>query len=243
MAKKYRISVHLNRITVPYQEDFEKARQYHVLHDVDIEFIFKQIDVRGYRSIYSEKMERYLIEGAEDMIELDSEADANLFAFDQGEWTASSDSAFPLLPETPNGSCATTNGRKPFITIGTYIVEHENGQTWIQIAHEIMHSYVQNAVLKGLFIQDVMDTYRENSNPLSPTGNFSEQWELLQPYILLEDKSEDVVLSPNLPYTIDMAKRDTTLGPKKKSRHSRKTKKRLAIKKVMLTAKAAKKRK
>jgi len=36
-----------------------------------------------------------------------------------------------------------------------------------------------------------------------------------------------------------MAKRDTTLGPKKKSRHSRKTKKRLVIKKEMLAKKAA----
>jgi len=37
-----------------------------------------------------------------------------------------------------------------------------------------------------------------------------------------------------------MAKRDTTLGIKPKSRHSHKTAKRLAIKKTMLAAKAAK---
>ncbi len=36
-----------------------------------------------------------------------------------------------------------------------------------------------------------------------------------------------------------MAKRATSLHPHVKSKHSRKTKKRLAIKKVMLTAKAA----
>jgi len=35
-----------------------------------------------------------------------------------------------------------------------------------------------------------------------------------------------------------MAKRDTTLGPKKKSKGSPKTKKRLAIKQVMLAAKS-----
>lgn len=40
-----------------------------------------------------------------------------------------------------------------------------------------------------------------------------------------------------------MAKRDTTLGPKKKSTRSPKTKKRLAIKKAMLERKAAKKKK
>jgi len=39
-----------------------------------------------------------------------------------------------------------------------------------------------------------------------------------------------------------MAKRGTTLSPKKKSRHSHKTKKRLEIKKAMLLKKASKKR-
>jgi len=39
-----------------------------------------------------------------------------------------------------------------------------------------------------------------------------------------------------------MAKRGTTLSPKKKSRHSHKTKKRLAIKKAMLEAKKGKKK-
>lgn len=40
-----------------------------------------------------------------------------------------------------------------------------------------------------------------------------------------------------------MAKRSTTIGLKPKSRHSHKTKKRLAIKKEMLAAKVDKKRK
>ncbi len=38
-----------------------------------------------------------------------------------------------------------------------------------------------------------------------------------------------------------MAKRSTTLSPKPKSIHSKKTKKRLAVKQVMLDAKKAKK--
>ena len=40
-----------------------------------------------------------------------------------------------------------------------------------------------------------------------------------------------------------MAKRSTTLSPKKKSRHSHKTKKRLAIKHAMLAKKALRKNK
>jgi len=39
-----------------------------------------------------------------------------------------------------------------------------------------------------------------------------------------------------------MAKRGTTLAPKKRSRHSHKTKKRLAVKNAMLAKKSAKKR-
>jgi len=39
-----------------------------------------------------------------------------------------------------------------------------------------------------------------------------------------------------------MAKRGTTLSPKKKSRHSHKTKKRLAIKRLMLEKKSARKK-
>ena len=39
-----------------------------------------------------------------------------------------------------------------------------------------------------------------------------------------------------------MAKRGTTLSPKKKSRHSHKTKKRLAIKKTMLASKSKNKK-
>ncbi len=39
-----------------------------------------------------------------------------------------------------------------------------------------------------------------------------------------------------------MAKRGTTLSPKKKSRHSHKTKKRLAVKKLMLAKKSGKRK-
>jgi hypothetical protein len=39
-----------------------------------------------------------------------------------------------------------------------------------------------------------------------------------------------------------MAKRGTTLSPKKKSKHSHKTKKRLAVKEVMLAKKATRRK-
>jgi hypothetical protein len=183
--KKYTISVNLNRIRTPYKDDFKKARLYHLKHGIDIKFIFRKVDVTGYRSVTFTQpngFKQYILSGADKLIKIDSEVDANMFVFDMGEWATDDGSPFPLLPETPNGSCMLI-GDKPFINVGTYKVDHDSGQTWIQIAHEIMHSYVQNGYLDGVNIPDVMDTYRENGNPDSPTGNFAEQWTLLKNYL------------------------------------------------------------
>ena len=182
MRKKYKIAVNLNRVTTPYKKDFEKARHYHSKHGVDIAFIFKKIDVHGYKSEFDENLNRWLIKGVEGLVDLDHTADVDMFVFDMGEWSTPEGSLFPLKPETPNGSCRLING-KPFICIGTYITDHTKGETWVQIAHEIMHSYVQNAYMRGINVPDVMDTYRDNSNPNSPIGNFAEQWNLLIPYL------------------------------------------------------------
>ena len=182
--KKYNIQVYLNRITIPYKSDFKKAGKYHQRHGVDVKFHFMHVDVMGYQSVlytHANGFKQYILSGADKLVTTDPKRDANIFVFDMNEWATPTGSQFPLKPETPNGSCMLIGG-KPFISIGTYILDHANGQTWIQIAHEIMHSYVQNASQKGIQIQDVMDTYKENSNPDSPTGNFAEQWALLKPY-------------------------------------------------------------
>jgi hypothetical protein len=184
VIKKYRIIVNINRVTTPYKEDFKKARMYHRKHGVDIDFVFKKVNVQGYQSslfTHPNGFKQYILKGVENFIRIDRAMDATMFVFDMNEWSAPTGSEYPLKPETPNGSCMLTNGR-PLICIGTYQVDHESGETWIQIAHEIMHSYVQNAYLKGINIKDIMDTYRENNNPDSPTGNFIEQWRLLAPY-------------------------------------------------------------
>jgi peptidoglycan hydrolase-like protein with peptidoglycan-binding domain len=79
--------------------------------------------------------------------------------------------------------------------------------TWIQIAHEIMHGLVEMAKCK-----DVMDTYRDNTNPDSPTGNFSEQWGLLSnflnsmPTYKYFKASEIVGLKPELVSLLDKAR-------------------------------------
>lgn len=183
--KKYKIAVFINRVTIPYKKDFKKARDYHLRHGVDIDFTFKNVDVHGYKSvefIHQNGFRQYILKGAEDLVERKIDVDANMFVFDMNEWANPPLSTFPLKPETPNGSCTLVDG-VPFICIGTYLVDHKSGETWIQIAHEIMHSYVRSAYMKGINITDVMDTYRENSNPYSKTGNFAEQWGLLKPYL------------------------------------------------------------
>lgn len=184
--KKYRIIVNLNRVKIPYKKDFRKAYKYHKKHGVDIEFIFREVDVQGYKSVeyvHPDGFKQYILAGVESVVKREADVDANMFVFDMGEWATEPGSKFPLRPDTPNGSCALVDG-VPFICIGTYKVDHESGETWIQIAHEIMHSYVKNAYMKGINITDVMDTYRENSNPDSKTGNFAEQWKLLKPYFV-----------------------------------------------------------
>lgn len=211
---KYKISVNLNRIPVLYnvQDDFEKARLYHLKHGVELEFVFKNIDVHGYTSYHQiQPLDRWLIGGAQIIVPLDSRADADMFVFDQVEWANPPGSQFPLKLNTPNGSCF-IEGNKPFINIGTYIAEHANGQTWIQIAHEIMHALRCSANLKGFLIQDVMDTYIENANPDSPTGNFAQQWKLLQPFLSAYTvykyfkASEVVGLKPELVQLLDQAR-------------------------------------
>ncbi len=179
--KKYKIVVNLNRITVPYLDDFEKARKYHAKHGVDVVFDFRKTDVRGYKSYFNIELNLWMIEGAVKLVDIDKDARANMFVFDMAEWSTKEGSKYPLKKETPNGGCMLIDG-KPFICIGTYIVDHNNGQTWIQIAHEIMHSYVQNAYMEGINVTDVMDTYRLNSEPDNLESNFTLQWRLLAPY-------------------------------------------------------------
>ena len=167
-----KISVNLNRIPLSYniKDDFEKARLYLLKHNVDITFAFKDVSVKGYTPYWTGS--RWLLSQTQNLVQLDPSADMDMFVFDQAEWANPKGSKFPLKPNTPNGNCFPMLG-KPFINIGRF-----TSPDWQQIAHEIMHGIVEIAKCP-----DVMDTYRENNNPDSPTGNFAEQWVLLQPYL------------------------------------------------------------
>ena len=196
-------NVNLNRIPSNYNilQDFETARLYHLKHGVEITFTFKNVDVKGYTSqliTLPNVGQRYILNGAEKLVQLDYTSDIDIFVFDQAEWATPIGSQFPLLPTTPTGDCF-LNGIRPFINIGTYPFDHNDGQTAIQIAHELMHALVKIAYLKGYAIQDVMDTYFENNLQDLTNSNFMQEWTLLAPFIASQTPktAPSVVLTRN----------------------------------------------
>lgn len=194
---KLKISVNLNRISSLYTDDFEKARQYHAKHGIDITWVFKNIDVHGYTIGQNPSNNFWVVLGAQNVVKLDSTADIDMFVFDDAEWSNPVGSKYPLQTDTPNGSTF-INGNKPFCNVGTYPTDHNAGQTWIEIAHEIMHALRCMANIKGYPVVDVMDAmyvngilqgYYLNGTPDAPDGNFATQWSLLAPFIKTLDNN------------------------------------------------------
>ena len=172
-----KISVNLNRIPDLYniKDDFEVARQYFLKHGINIEWTFKNVDVKGYNSVsvnLPNGSQRYIVNLTQTLVPIGNE-DITMFVFDQMEWATPHGSQFPLLPNTPTGNCIPFNG-KPFVNISAYIADHNNGQLAIQICHELMHALAQ--INK---VQDVMDTYLINDLRDVPGSNFMNQWALL----------------------------------------------------------------
>ncbi len=186
-----KVAVNLNRVTVPYLEDFEKARQYFLKHGVSFEFIFKNVSVTGYRSeeiVILNGEKRFVVFGAQNLVAQDPKTDIDCFVFNLEEWSNPPGSQFPLKPSAPTGSCF-MHKLKPFVNISTYKYNQEHGLTVAEIEHELMHALVILARLKGFAVIDFMDTYVDNFNPDSPTGNFSQTWKSLEPFIKSQSKS------------------------------------------------------
>lgn len=185
---KIKIAVALNRINPLYLADFEKARLYYLKHLVDITFTFKNINVRGYTSVYDGM--NWTLQGSQNLVTIDPTADVNMFVFDMGEWEVGLGRLSPNVPRDSTGTII-----KPFINIGTYIADHNSGRTWVNISHEIMHSLVQTANLKGYKINDVLDSYYLNSTPDAPNGNFAQDWALLKPFLASYNAPTGVILT------------------------------------------------
>ena len=183
---KINCSVKLNKIPITYniQDDFVKAKAYHLKHGVEWDYIFQDVNVSGYTSVLVQLTmgQRYILQGNENLVNFDPTSNVNMFVFDENEWSSPAGSQYPLLPNVPTGDCIIYNN-KPFVNIATYLSDHTQGITWVEIAHEQMHALTKMANLAGFNIPDQMDTYTDNANPDSPTGNFARQWQLLQPYL------------------------------------------------------------
>lgn len=73
----------------------------------------------------------------------------------------------------------------------------DRDELWITIAHEIVHNLCYMLKAKGYPVIDSMDTFRENNNPYSKTGNFAETLASIKPYInrLYRDYKPTVVIT------------------------------------------------
>lgn len=205
-----KISVNLNRIPDLYniKDDFEVARQYFLKHGINIEWTFKNVNVKGYNSVsvnLPNGSQRYIVNQTQTLVPIGNE-DITMFVFNQMEWATPHGSQFPLLPNTPTGNCIPFNG-KPFVNISAYIADNNNGQLAIQICHELMHALAQ--INK---VQDVMDTYLINDLRDVPGSNFMNQWALLESYLKIKTmysyfKNNEIVgLKPEFVTLLDKAR-------------------------------------
>ncbi len=178
---KFKAKILTNRLDYDLTSDINYAIDYNKRHGVDISFDLEKVDIKGYRSVYTQvrpDFNQYILDGAQNHLPQTPGYDITIFAFDLGEWATPPGSPYPLKPTAPSGSCVTSYN-KPLINLPVYKGLANN----ILLVHELQHAVVYIANANGFNVPDVMDTYRENANPDSPTGNFAEQWKLLEPFI------------------------------------------------------------
>lgn len=167
-----KVQVYLNRVKINYAPEFEKAKAYFKKHGLDVEFSFATTDLKDLKPQVRQlpQGERITLLPVNTRLPA-TNADVVMFVFNAEEFSKK------LMP---TGQCYTTP--KPYIDISTHSLNVAN-YTYVEICHEMMHALCCLANQKGIFVQDIMDSYRENFNPDSPTGNFAQQWVLLQPYL------------------------------------------------------------
>lgn len=178
------VKILLNRIPFDIAKNIQEVFDYNKGHGVELHFDIEHIDVHGYVSVYTQvrpNWSQYILTGAERIVPLQTH-DITLFGFDMNEWKTTPGSKFPLKPEAPSADCILWN-YKPFINLGLYLPDQENGINTNTFCHELMHAYRMMANMKSMPIQDVMDTYFHNEDRNFPTGNFAQQWGLLAPFI------------------------------------------------------------
>lgn len=96
---------------------------------------------------------------------------------------------YDRLEQRPDGHGLAENYSKKtsVIYLPTGVLEDVDGFHFYATAHEIMHFLFHRLLNQGIYLSDpfIMDTYIENTNPYSTTGNFAQAWKLLAPYMSL----------------------------------------------------------
>lgn len=173
--KTYRIQVYNNTAIdlTPYLTAmFQYYRKHGIILNYDISTI--HITVPQSKLAYNPMVGNvYVLNGIEILIP-STDHDISLFFFDYSNWKAPWYWPYPLWGTIPRDDTRMANG-KPLINIGYWPTDQTVSQRFL---HEPMH-----ALTKIFNCPDVMDTYLEDSNPESPTGNFAQQWNIFKPYL------------------------------------------------------------
>lgn len=195
--KTLHIQLYVNRLGFDITPLILYAKAYNLKHGIDLQFNTVGVNVMGYKSSEFAEVRPGInycvLLGAEQLVP-HSDADIDIFMFDQSEWHTPPGSAYPLLPDTPT-SVTRWNVDKPFISYGVYPPILGNYE--IVLIHELMHAYNELAVHEGFNVTDMMDMltlpdgtkqpYYLNDQPDNVNSNFINAWEQLHESGWLKD--------------------------------------------------------
>lgn len=197
--KTYRVLVLKNRVKVPVDDDFQKAKEYidrHYKDKLSISFDFKEIDIPVETSLWLQKDNKFWFgtKGTKDKIRhlVSPDYHCVIFMWDKMESPISSlgnENIFLTSWTTWDRLHPTTE----YVEIVTSPSDNDTNHIYLSILHEVGgHSFVKRANRRGANILDVMDSmlvngvpmgYYKNSDPEAPDGNFACQRALLEPHI------------------------------------------------------------
>lgn len=175
--KTFRIQIYTNRISTDLTPYLTTMFQYYKEHGVILNYDITPVDVTGYKSTLTNTQMAgtvYTIQSANTLLPK-NDHDITWFVYDLNEWKAPFWWPYPLWGNVPR-DCTDLIDGKPFTTIGFLQSDIINVQQ--RMIHEPMHD-----LAKIFGCPDVMDTYLEDNNPRSLTGNFSQQWNIFKPYL------------------------------------------------------------
>lgn len=163
------IKILLNR-TLPFESELPKVTEFFKTNDILVSFTTQKTDLKCFTSSIQATFMggmQYQLDSTSIDIVRPYAKDCNILIL------ALNGEEFGVT--RPSGKChGFITGTCVFINVNADEWSIKN-TLWVEIAHEIMHALVRISISQGKYVEDIMDTYRENNNPYSKTGNFSEQ--------------------------------------------------------------------